>query len=211
MTRTAIQDSAELYRSPKYLTKLRVMSFGHQLEACLETGCRTFLEVGIGSGLLVELLKRMGMTCLSVDPDRGTKPDIVGALPNLPLTTRWFEAVACFEVLEHLPLSLLKPSLEELQRLSSRFVLISLPDQRTYCQVGIHTPLFCFNGITGWPLRSRRRGRPISPSHHWEIGLDGVRTADIICVARTAGLRCLRHHRCFENPYWHFFTFRTVL
>ncbi len=209
--RRAIQYPAEVYASPGYLTRLRLLSFGYQLEACVKTGCRTFLEVGIGSGVLVQLLKRMGMTCLSADPDGGTHPNVVGALPNLPLKTGSFEVVACFEVLEHLPLSLLKPSLEELHRLSSRFVLISLPDQRRYCQVSIRMPLFSFVGLTGWPWGSRRDRGPVSDSHYWEIGMDGLGTSDIIAMADAAGLRCIKHYRCFEKPYWHFFTFRTMV
>ena len=72
----------------------------------------TFLDVGCGYGFLPWLLKSIGVKPMGVEISRGEAQhardyltiDVrTGTLENAGMPTNWFDAAACFEVIEHIP------------------------------------------------------------------------------------------------------------
>ena len=198
------------YKTVSYLGDGRFLSLGYQVREALQTQTRMLVEVGIGPGLLPALLREYGIRVITVDIEFSLRPSVVGALPKLPLATECSPVVACFETLEHLPLDKLAPSLAELSRVSSDYVLVSVPDIRRSL----------YGSIRGaWrALRTRdgeffvRRRRPSGPfaydkDHFWELG-NGARPSTIVKNASQAGLRLVRSFRPPLHELHHFFVFR---
>lgn len=135
-----VQLAVDVYWSRLYNTKERFASFWHQLDEVLELGGRTVLEVGPGSGLVTDWLRRAGQTVTTVDIDKAVAPDHVASVTELPLPDRSHDTVLCSEVLEHLPRDRVEPALRELARVADRGLVISVPDVTPW--VGVSYPLY---------------------------------------------------------------------
>jgi hypothetical protein len=198
-----IQKSAPDYLK-NYLSPQRMTSIAFQYQLAIESNKHNFLEVGPGNNLLSFLLRKSGKNVQGIDIDIDISPDVLGVIPNLPFRDQCFEVSLCFQVLEHLPFTYFIPSLLELARVSSQFVIISLP-HRTINKISPLRKLGnFFYHITGrgyrWKIEEVKRNQ----EHFWEIGLD--KPIDEINEAfKIANLTLSTE---FRNPfldYHHFF------
>ncbi len=157
-----------------------------------------FLDAGCGegfvSGLLVERFPGMEVSAFDFNPssvalaqERNPSVDCrVASIYDTPWETNSFDAVGCFEVLEHLH----EPTdaLRELARVSKRHLVLSVP----------HEPWFCFsNAARGKNLDIHPRGSDPDHRNFWTRAAFGrfvEQVADVewlggslpwtICVAR---------------------------
>jgi SAM-dependent methyltransferase len=98
-------------------------------------GCKRVLEVGCGDGRIAHAVSlRFG--CLVVGFDLSpvalaklALPKCCGSAAQLPFRDASFDVVMATEMLEHLPETLYRSVLTELQRVSSRHILITVPNQ----------------------------------------------------------------------------------
>lgn len=204
-----IQASAEKYYSPNYLSPQRLTSVSIQLSLCCETGVRSFIDIGSGNNLLVWLLRKNGKVAYSLDHNVCIEPDLAGVLPQLPLASRAVEASMSFQVLEHLPFELVKLALLELTRVSSQWVIISIPDRTIEPNhISLRMRLArSFYRTLKFPPRWKTRVPAIHREHFWELGNDHLTANEIVQIATTCGLETRKH---FRNPlftYHHFFLF----
>jgi SAM-dependent methyltransferase len=98
---------------------------------------RNALDVGCARGFVVEALRDVGIDASGCDfsayaintASRGARGHLRwGDLSaRLPYDSGAFELVTCFETLEHLPPALAPRAVQELARLSSRYVVASIP------------------------------------------------------------------------------------
>lgn len=93
----------------------------------------SLLEVGCGEGKIINSLINKYNKIYGLDiSDEALKnvktPKIKGRVENLPLPSDSFDIVLCCEVLEHLPFHLYEKSLKEIQRVSKKYILISIPN-----------------------------------------------------------------------------------
>lgn len=207
------------YVSPAYMRPDVLSSVGVQMQLCGQTGTTSFIEVGSGARLLTWLLQQNGFTAHSVDIDVDFGPDIVAALPRIPLKDSAVETSLCFQVLEHMPFEQLGSNLAELARIASRYVIISLPDFNRPRLRTLHTPLsirvkHVTKIILGYvPFapdqwkRLRMKKPRISPHHFWEINYAGVTDSDVIAVAESVGLRLVNRLHNEYHSYHYFFVF----
>jgi len=198
------------YRDPLYLTDARFNALAYQVRQTLATGAAMVVEVGIGPGLLSAILDRFGVETITVDMDAALAPNVVAALPDLPLADACADAVVSFETLEHLPLDRLGPCLAELARVSREHVLISVP-RRMGILARLRRKLRrTWFAAKGAPRHHHPRGGVRSrkaPEHQWEIG-HGADADTVIDAARRVGLALVRR---FSPPYCEhhcFFVFR---
>jgi len=192
-----------------YIANDRVYSFAHQIETVVRVGPRSLVEIGPGAGVVTAGLRAVGLQVTTVDVQSELGPDVVARLPDLPFESGSFDAVLCCQVLEHLPFKQFVPSLSELKRVSTKGVILSLPDRRKYYSVR-----FRASGV-GKREWSFSRGRPPTEArvkrafdeagHYWEIGYRDVPLSAILNAFREAGLSLARRWRVFEKPYHHFF------
>ncbi len=148
----------------------------------------TFLDAGCGEGFVTELLgARLPGTKLSgfdfnpaavrlaavKNPDVGF---VTASIYDLPYPDGSFDAVGCFEVLEHQADP--TPALRELARVSSRAVVLSVP----------HEPFFSLaNAARGKNLQVRPRGSDPDHRQFWSRAAFGAFVDQILDVEWIGG------------------------
>jgi 2-polyprenyl-3-methyl-5-hydroxy-6-metoxy-1,4-benzoquinol methylase len=173
--------------------------FHHKITGKIgELAPQTFLDAGCGEGfvsnILIEQFPGMQISGFDFNPSsvalaqqRNPSADCrVASIYEIPWADRSFDAVGCFEVLEHLE----DPTgaLRELARVSHGYVILSVP----------HEPWFCFsNAARGKNLDITPRGSDPDHRNFWTRAAFGrfvEQIADVqylggslpwtICVAR---------------------------
>ncbi len=160
------------------------------------------VEVGVGSGFLRDYLRKRGVEVVGVDVNEALSPDVVGDVTALPLATGTADVVVAFEVLEHIPFEKLEVALEEMARVTKKYVIISLPHLRNYTYYKL--PRL---GVVVVPTL-RHRWRKLPPEHLWELDLPPATVENVKAKAKKVGLSTERDYHIPEHPYHHIFRFR---
>ena len=197
------------YRNLVYDSKERYISYWHQIQTVVSAEPSSVLEIGIGNGFVHRELRRHGMQVTTLDADARLEPDVVGSVTELPFDQGSFDLVCCFETLEHLPWDQLAGATSELARVSSRWVLVSLPDVTPYVSVEIRYGferrlVDVFHSI---PAPNPKR-HEFNGEHYWEIGKEGYPLPRVVQTFEHAGLVVDEDFRVREFPYHHFFKMR---
>jgi ubiquinone/menaquinone biosynthesis C-methylase UbiE len=166
---------------------------------------KNVLEVGIGSGLTKYVLEHAGVSVITADIDKDLAPDYQADVRSLPFEENQFDAVAAFQILEHLPFQDFEVALRELRRVSRRYVCISLPDSGIYLRFKLHLTgkMRCDRWIdlSGW----RRKAHLDGGEHYWEINEQGFEIDTVRSTIRKAGLTIKNENRLLENMYHRLF------
>lgn len=171
------------YITPGYLGRSRWISYQQQFALLRSVGARRILEVGPGPGIVTAALRACGLDVVTVDIDAGTRPDVVADVRRLDeaFEPGSFDAVAAFEVLEHLTLADAQLALDRMARVSRSHVVISLP--YTGVTVRFVARLFEIDSDRplriGWRMPAFWRSRPMCDEHRWEPGLRGCSLASV--------------------------------
>lgn len=164
---------AKEYYFKGYDDKARWVTYWHQIDEVLKSGCKEVLEVGIGNGTVCDYLKRMGLKVTTVDIDPALNPDYVGSVTELTniFATNSFDCILCAEVLEHIPFDLFEKALDELYAASRDYVIISLPYSGIGASISLRWPINRHRAfVLKIPLPRRHR---FDGQHYWEIGKIG--------------------------------------
>jgi SAM-dependent methyltransferase len=171
------QISKEFYLSADYDQLKQFISYYYQVRLIRQTQVRRLLEIGIGSKTLSDYLSRRNIEVVTCDINPALEPDYVADIRRLPFADGSFELIAAFEILEHLPWSEVPSALSELRRVSSRYVILSLPIFTAYFEMVLRFPLIqkifrrqYLDFFIRFPFAFFRK---CSPGHEWEIGLRG--------------------------------------
>ena len=192
------------YRFDKYCSFKRWASYYHQISNVLELKPRSILEIGKGDGFLGDYIKKnTGIVYKSMDIAEDLEPDIIGSVDNIPLTNNSFDIVCAFEVLEHLPFEKFGKALEEIKRVSKKYVVLSLPHWGISLYLGIKLPLLKKLEIfIKFPFYRKHK---FAGEHYWEIGKKGYPLRRIKGLIKQAGFKILKDYLVFEVPSHHYF------
>lgn len=129
------------------------------------------LEVGIGNKTLTNYLKEFGFSVTTCDYAKDLKPDKVADVRKLPFNDNEFDVSVAFEVLEHNSFSDFKVALNELARVSKKYVIISLPNSVSYFEFMLK---FSFPKIREKKMHFKIQipnflTKHRSPEHYWEL------------------------------------------
>lgn len=156
------------YFSEDYLSKPRFISFWHQIHEVLKTKPKTVLEIGIGSGVVAEILKNYGVKVKTIDIDPNVKPDFVGDVRTYKFKEK-FDTVLAAEIFEHLPFADFQKTLKNIKPIVKKNVVITLPEAiLTYFH-------FSFKAVPFIPeiaktIKIYDYNKFVKPDHFWEIG-----------------------------------------
>lgn len=190
-----------------YDSKRRFASYWHQIREVVSREPRCVLEVGIGNGFVSRYLRQKGIELATVDAEEHLRPDTVADVANLPLPDNRFDVVTAYEVLEHMPYEKSLRGIAELQRVSNRWVLISLPDATPAFRFALTIPrLGYLQKVLSIPFLPPLK--PYAKSHVWEIGIQQYPLGRIISNMEERGFELVKTYRVFENPYHRFFILR---
>lgn len=194
------------YAFGQYESAERFTSYYHQVHATMQLRPRTLLEVGIGNGVFLGILRGLGVNAYGMDIDPDLQPSLCGSVLAIPLHNAAVDVAVACQILEHLPFESFVPAVRELARVSRKGVVISLPESGN-AAVAVTLPFvrklrFAFRAIP-WSATHRFDGQ-----HHWEINKRGYSRKRILAAMNEGGLACERTWLNPYNPYHRFFLLR---
>lgn len=116
------------------------------------------VDVGCGNGLFLNQLRKIpsfdferlcGVDRSSTALKHVKTESVLASIDSLPFNDNEFDIVTCLEVIEHLSIDLLRKSLCELSRISSRYILISVPFNENLRNNLIDCP-HCYTKFNPW-------------------------------------------------------------
>lgn len=172
------------YKGKKYNSVERFVSYAYQIDSIENLNIKKVLEVGPGSFVVSSLLKKMGYEVTTCDFDKNVGADAVSDIRNLPFEDKTFDVSMACQVLEHIPFEDFEKGLCELKRVSSKYVIISLPRRHTGFNLVIKMPFIqtifkkkFFDLSLLFPVKFP--GFAESDQHYWEIDFWQVSLIDV--------------------------------
>lgn len=203
-----IQVDASHYEFGRYYDKRRWISLYHQIDTILGCSPKSILEIGGGSGMLRLIMRNLGFSFYNLDIDESLRPDYIGSVTDIPLKDNMFDITCAFQVLEHLPYNDAIAALAEMSRVSSRFVLISLPDAERRFPLAFYIPRYGLKYFSIMNLLKRGRRHKFDGQHYWELNVKGISEKKFLeDVSYIEGLVLRQVYRVPEHTYHRFFIF----
>jgi SAM-dependent methyltransferase len=199
-----IQVDASHYRPLEYLSPRRMASIGYQVQFMARHFPRAMvLEIGPGTGLATDLMRREGHAVTTLDIDPALHPTTAGSITRLPFADGAFDCVMCCQVLEHLPWEWSQVAIGEIFRVVRRGAVISVPSVRRMAAIVFTGPRR--DGARTLPLFNFRRA-PLrhTQEHYWEIAA-GVKEREFRAALTRAGFTVAEELRPYTWMYHHFF------
>ena len=169
-----VQVSKEHYLG-KYDDIRRFISYFYQIDLVRKLHPETVLEIGIGNKTVANYLKQNGITIDTCDFDQNLNPDYTADIRDLPFADASYDVVMACEILEHLPFEDVEKALRELQRVSKKYVLVSIPYASGGFELLLKFPLL--NKIIKRPFLDLFfrvpyffMGIEFAGQHYWEMG-----------------------------------------
>lgn len=124
-----IQVSKESYQFGRYVSINRWCSYYYQINEVQKLkDVHSILLVGIGDGIVVNILKNLGYQVATLDFDKNLNPDIVGTVTDIgKIVTEKYDCIMCCQVLEHIPFEYLENVLRQFKKITNKNIIISLP------------------------------------------------------------------------------------
>ncbi|MDD4662668.1 MAG: methyltransferase domain-containing protein [Candidatus ainarchaeum sp.] len=191
-----------------YNNLLRWISYYHQIESIIELNPKNILEIGVGNKTIYNYLKQNKYNITSCDFDKRLNPDIVGDIRKLPIKNKQYDLVCAFEVLEHIPFTDFEIAIRELNRISKKYIIISIPHFSINIEWVIKIPFlyrlfkkfyFGFRISIPYPIKHNFDGE-----HYWELGKKGYSVKKIKNVLQKH-FKILKDYRNPLNSYHHIF------
>lgn len=164
----------DYYQKDKYDSVERFITYYYQIFLAKKLACKNILEIGIGNGLVSNYLNNSGAQVTTCDFDQANNPDVVADVRQIPLGDGAFDLVMACQVLEHVPFEDFPKILKEFYRLSTKYVIISLPVRSSYFEIVLRLPfvrsLFHRNFLDFYFRKLLNfAGFDSSGQHYWEI------------------------------------------
>jgi len=199
------QVDKEHYNFSKYCGTSRFISYWHQLDEIIKLNPSEVLEIGVGDRVVASYIKNnTNIAYKSLDIAEDLHPDIVGDIEKINLGDNSFDIVCAFEVLEHLPFEKFVTVLNELGRVSKKYVLISVPHWGRHFSFEILLPFIkkirWQHKFNIFPIKHKFNGQ-----HYWEIGKAGYPVSKIRKNINNSSLKIIKDYVSFGSPYHHFF------
>ena len=145
------QKNREHYFKSKYNKLERFISYFYQIELVNKFAEKPFdlaqgksgkkiLEIGNGNGFVSDYLKKSGFDVVTFDFDENLNPDIVGDIREINLQEDSFNIVTAFEILEHISFDDVESVLEKINKITKKYVIISLPYRSTSLEFVLKFP-----------------------------------------------------------------------
>jgi len=101
------------------------------------SGVRSILDVGCGNGIFCNFVKQQNPALKIVGLDRSAgalryvlTEKVRSEITDIPFPDKSFDCVTSLEVIEHLPLPIYRAALQEIARISRRYIIISVPNNQ---------------------------------------------------------------------------------
>lgn len=116
------------------------------------------LDVGCGDGQFLRWLpdgyQKVGLDFSREALSRVGAPKVQGTVEALPFPDASFDLVTCFEVIEHLSPQAFEPALRELERVSRRYIMVSVPNREVLAESLVWCPYCSCVFHPSWHVRA---------------------------------------------------------
>lgn len=131
---------------------------------CLRT--ENLLEIGIGTGLLSDLLKKRGWRIKTLDIDKEKKPDFCSNALEFDYKQSNANTILAFEIFEHIPFSTFKKILNRFSHNNINKIYFSVPwNEQVLFDISIKLPKFKrIEHTISYPRKTIT-----TKTHHWEL------------------------------------------
>lgn len=195
------KETSSKYSFEKYVYFSRWISYWYQINEVLNLKPKNCLIIGVGDGIVVDIIKKYIGEVKTLDIDEELKPDFITSVEKIPLQDASFDVILCAEVLEHLPFNKFDDSLNELRRLSKKYVILSLPHFGPIIKLNFKIPFLKeVKTIIKIPFPIKHKIN----EHHWELGKRGYSLERVRRVIRKY-FKIEKEFIPFDNQYHHFF------
>lgn len=111
--------------------------------ALIPNGVQSILDAGCGNGIITNRLPKIYPEVVGVDnnPDvlkHVRTPNYLYPLDATPFHDKVFDCTLCCEVLEHIKVTEYHKVLRELERVTSKYIIISVPNEENLRQAHVH-------------------------------------------------------------------------
>jgi SAM-dependent methyltransferase len=201
------------YNFKKYFTKERLLSIWHQLDEIIKLNPNSVLEIGPDNGIFKEMAKTFGIDVDTLDIDSELNPDFLAPADNMPFDENTYDVVCAFQMLEHVPFDLSLKIFQEMCRVSSKYIIISLPNDLTAWPMSITIPRIGKLNFYIVKPTFQLREQVFNGEHYWELNRKGYKTNDVVksLLEQFSSLQLIDTYRVKENPYHQFFIFQKDL
>jgi ubiquinone/menaquinone biosynthesis C-methylase UbiE len=134
--RTSVDDKI-LYEDEERWRKFTLSKYLQEkidtIKSIIPGDTKTIIDIGCGNGLITNQLKNQ-FSIIGVDRSLSALkfvkvPKILGSIDALPIQNTCIDLIICSEVLEHLPISVFRMGINELDRITKKYVLVTVPNQ----------------------------------------------------------------------------------
>lgn len=205
-----IQVKEGYYKKNSYNSLERFISYFYQIDSIHRLADVTsILEIGPGSKLVSDELIKEGYKVTTTDFDPTVNPDVVSDVRDLPFDPHSFDCIMACQILEHIPYSEFEKVIADFARMSTRYVIISLPERHSGINIITKIPFIqtlfkrkFFDLSIRIPTRFP--GFEESGQHYWEIDYF---TISLKKVRTTLGthFNIVKEFNPPLNKYHHFF------
>jgi hypothetical protein len=205
--------------------KARFTSLQYQLKALIELGDepKSVLEIGPGRGYFRVMGELLGYDVSTLDLDPENQPDYDCDIAELDMAGG-FNVVCAFEVLEHMPYESSLKMFTEMLRLSSKWVVVSVPIKRNTWSLRVQIPerfirrRFGTTWLRGGKYFSIRTELPKRSDlslpeegnwkpHHWELGRSSYPTGRLVRDLSNLGATLVQQFTNPSHDYHEYFVF----
>lgn len=124
------------------------------------------IEIGLGTGLLSDLLKRRGWNIQTLDIDEAKKPDFCESALDFDFQKHHINTVLAFEIFEHIPFSTFEKVIEKMSVSRVAEIYFSLPwNERLLASISFKFPKI---RLVRWCF-SVSLGLISTNEHFWEL------------------------------------------
>lgn len=207
-----IQVESNHYFNNTYDNMERFMSYYHQINEILNLLPKSLLEIGVGNRFLSDYIKKhYAINFKTIDIDEKLMPDKIGSLLDIPFPENDFDAVVCFEVIEHIPLADLNKAFMEINRVTKKYAVISTYDCTKYYRYLIKIPGKTkeIKFLISRPYILEKKHN-FNGEHYWEIGKKGSKLKDILKIIYESKFKVINNFRPFECPNNRFFVLEKI-
>ncbi|MCK5021966.1 MAG: class I SAM-dependent methyltransferase [Candidatus Pacebacteria bacterium] len=194
------------YLQKGYIHKPRWYSFYHQYQNIFNLNPKNVLEIGVGGGIVANILRENNIDITTIDNDPETNPDIIGSVLEIPLKDYSFDMVVAFEILEHLPFESFSIALKEMRRVARKNIIISLPDHgKSLLRLTLKIPFIKEKNIQLRipAINNKKYWKP--SGHHWEMGNIDYSYNKIAKEINNSGLKIIGSYIPNESAWTRYF------
>ena len=149
-------ENKDHWESQKYLGNSNENLRITRTKDLIPTDVNTIIDVGCGNGFFLKTLEDLNSYKLyGIEPSKNAINQNLsslkldeGTIDDIKFDDDFFDLVTCLEVIEHLPFKTYEKGLLELERISKKYIIISVPYQETRNHVVCPYCDCHFNGTT---------------------------------------------------------------